>query len=287
MISALTAVLLGSMFMRAVAASMPRLSASNGTTQTLPINSWTNYRVLFMYAHIDDMEAASGGLAKLLPALGSTAYLVVMTNGDKGCSNAAVCGSATNEELAQIRIEEQYRSGEILGISRENMYFLGYEDGELKNYPREEVSKKLVSLIRSIQPNVVMTWDRTPYFSMIPSEGWGDLGYHPDHQYAGELALDAVFFASEARMWADLGSAWRAQQAYFWVFNPELVPTHCLDITGKAHTAKTEAFLQMKSQYSNATEMRAMMYMLGDQIAQESCHYEKGRVAEAFQYVFW
>jgi LmbE family N-acetylglucosaminyl deacetylase len=241
---------------------------------------------MFIYAHIDDMEAASGGLVKILPSLKSSAHIVVMTNGDKGCSNPDLCGTASNEELAEIRKEEQYKSGEILGIPQDHMHFLDYEDCELKMYSRSEVSKKVVNLIRSIQPNVVMTWDSAPYFSMTPSEGWGDLGYHPDHQYSGELTVDAVWYASEGRMWPELGAAWRPQQVYFWAYNPDIVPSHCLDITGDPHTAKTEAFLQMKSQYTNATEIQGMLAQLGVLMA-ETCLWSPGVMAEGYQFILW
>lgn len=252
----------------------------------LPVESWVNYTVLFIYAHIDDMEAASGGLAKLLPTLKSTAHILVMTNGDKGCSNPDVCGSATNEELAEIRKQEQYESGKILGIPQEHMYFLGYEDLGLKMYPRIEVSKRIVNLIRSIQPNVIMTWDSTPYFSMTPSEGYGDLGYHPDHQYSGELTVDAIWLASNSRTWPELGTSWRTPQVYFWAYNPDIIPSHCLDITGGLHEAKTEAFLQMKSQYTNSSEIEDMFMQLGVLVSQ-TCQWSPGVLAEGYQFILW
>jgi len=252
----------------------------------LPLESWGDSRVMFMYAHIDDMEAAAGGLARSLHEMGKQVFIVIMTNGDKGCSNTEICGNATNAELAAIRQEEQYNSGAILGIPKENMFFLGYEDCLLKSYTRNEVTQKLVSIMRITQPNIVMTWDTSTYFNMIPSEGWWDLGFHPDHQYSGELTLDAVWFAGETRMWPDLGAAWRPQFVYFWAYNPDVVPSHYFDITGAAQTAKTEAFLQMKSQYNNPSEMRAMMFMLGVQM-QTTCNLPEGVMAEGFQYILW
>lgn len=68
------------------------------------------------------MEAASGGLVKKLTAQGTQVFIVVMTNGDKGCSNPEVCDESTsNAELAEIRKQEQMESGKILGIPQENM----------------------------------------------------------------------------------------------------------------------------------------------------------------------
>ena len=43
------------------------LVAKNATVPgVLPYENWTGKRVLFIYAHIDDMEGAAGGLTSLL-----------------------------------------------------------------------------------------------------------------------------------------------------------------------------------------------------------------------------
>ncbi len=76
-----------------------------------------------MYAHIDDMEAASGGLAYKLHEMACEVYILVMTNGNKGCSNSDVCGNSSNADAA-IRKQEQYNSGKILGIHTSKKYVL-------------------------------------------------------------------------------------------------------------------------------------------------------------------
>jgi LmbE family N-acetylglucosaminyl deacetylase len=144
-----------------------------------------------MHAHTDDMECASGGLVAHLKGIAEV-YAMIMTNGDKGCSNDAVCGNSTKEELAVMRQAEQLNSAAVLGIPAENVVFLPYEDCQLNSYPEQNVERELVSLVRKIQPHIVFTWDPAPRLELIPSEGWGDLGYHPDHQTSGKRTLDAV-----------------------------------------------------------------------------------------------
>jgi LmbE family N-acetylglucosaminyl deacetylase len=144
-----------------------------------------------MHAHTDDMECASGGLVAHLKGIAEV-YAVIMTNGDKGCSNDAVCGNSTKEEIAVMRQAEQLNSAAVLGIPAENVVFLPYEDCQLNSYPEQNVERELVSLVRKIQPHIVFTWDPAPRLELIPSEGWGDLGYHPDHQTSGKRTLDAV-----------------------------------------------------------------------------------------------
>ena len=252
----------------------------------LPVETWAGKTVMFIYAHIDDMEAASGGLVTRLHDIGATVHLLIMTNGDKGCSNDEICGNVSNSELVEIRKQEQYRSAEVLRIPLNNIYFLEYEDVILKTYSRSEISQKIVTLIRSVKPDVVMTWDPAPHFNMIPSEGWGDLGYHPDHQYSGELTVDAVWYASLDRLWPDLGEKWKVPETYTWAYNPEVVPSHYFDINGSPLLAKTEAFLQMRSQYSDPMQIKAMFLMLGLRMGQ-TCELPEKAVAEGYQYVLW
>jgi hypothetical protein len=45
-----------------------------------------------------------------------------------------------------------------------------------------QVKASMIAAIRRFQPHVVMSWWPYPRFEMKPSQGWGDLGYHPDHQ---------------------------------------------------------------------------------------------------------
>jgi hypothetical protein len=40
----------------------------------------------------------------------------------------------------------------------------------------------MIAAIRRFQPQIVMSWWPYPRFEMKPSQGWADLGYHPDHQ---------------------------------------------------------------------------------------------------------
>jgi LmbE family N-acetylglucosaminyl deacetylase len=77
---------------------------NQGVPRQLPLNEWKGKNVMFIYAHIDDMEASSGGTVALLQGIANI-HLVILTNGDKGCGNPDVCGNSTNQEVAVIRQE--------------------------------------------------------------------------------------------------------------------------------------------------------------------------------------
>ncbi len=110
--------------------------------------------------------------------------------------------------------QEQFASAQILSIPTNNIFFLGYEDCLLGNYPESEVLRDIVRIVRLVQPTVVITWDMSPRLELVPSEGWNDLGYHPDHQVSGKRALDAVWSASLGRMWPELGPEWKVCELY-------------------------------------------------------------------------
>jgi LmbE family N-acetylglucosaminyl deacetylase len=276
------------MFLYLVIDSSDNDSSNNETIPlSLPVENWAGKKLMFIYGHPDDMEASAGGLVSILNEKdqNTEVYSLIMTNGDKGCGNQEICGNATSEEIADIRKQEQYNSADILNIPHENIFFLGYNDVELKMYSREEVTQQVVSIIRSVRPDIVMTWDPTPYLHMIPSE-WSDFGYHPDHQYSGELTIDSIWYSKLSRLWPELGDAWRVSEVYRWAFNPDVTPSHYLDISGTPLEKKTEAFLEMESQFSDPNEIIEMMEILGKKVA-TTCKLPKGVSAEGFTYTLW
>jgi hypothetical protein len=60
-------------------------------------------------------------------------------------------------------------------------------DSELPGYSEIELRTALIGEIRRFQPHVMMSWFPYPNFHLKPLDGWADLGYHLDHQHAGNL----------------------------------------------------------------------------------------------------
>ncbi len=168
-----------------------------------------------------------------------------------------------------------------------NIHYLDYEDCLLKSYSEAAVRQEVVGAIRKIQPNIVISWDPTPYLNLIPST-WGDLGYHPDHQISGKFAMDGVWSAGLGRLWPSLGEGWSVSQFYMWAFNPALQgrPMYYVDITGEPFQAKTDAFLAMKSQHSDPEPVKALLQFTGESAAQLA-GLEEDRLAEGLVYILW
>ena len=133
--------------------------------------------ILAVYAHPDDEGFGSGGTLAMLAAGGARITLVCATNGDAGeISDPEL---ATPETLAEVRREELRQAMTVTGVT--DVRFLDYRDSGMEgtednNHPRAlhqadagPVVDQLVSIIREVLPDVVITFD--------PTGGYG----HPDH----------------------------------------------------------------------------------------------------------
>jgi LmbE family N-acetylglucosaminyl deacetylase len=262
-----------------------RIDSPINASLPLPYHQWKGQKIMFIYPHVDDMEGTSGGLAAALNGIAEI-HMLILTNGDKGCSNPEICASLSNEDLVTVRQQEQFDSAKLLGIPTENIYFLNYEDCQLNQYPKADLQRDIAGYIRKVQPNVVFTWDPQPRYELIPNQGWGDMGYHPDHQLSGQLTVDSIWSARLKRLWPDLGPAWEVEQLYFWTFTPLVMPTYYMDITGELYQKKLDSFLAMKSQYDGEQGVKVFLNLFTSRVA-HTVGLPKGHHAEAFTYVLW
>ena len=102
--------------------------AQSAEPDSTPIEEWTGKTVLMFTPHPDDDTFSSAGLLKILADNGNNIQIVIFTNDDKGSLDLEM----TSERLARIRKAEEERACEILGIPKENITWLGYEDGNLE-----------------------------------------------------------------------------------------------------------------------------------------------------------
>jgi LmbE family N-acetylglucosaminyl deacetylase len=119
----------------------------------LNVSNLAGKSVLFLSAHPDDIESCAGGLIQLLTKVS----YVIVTNGDKGCSNS-LCQNMSSAELAEERAKEQMAAALVLGVSTKNVHMLNYEDAMVLNTPRELIYSDLVAIVRRIQPDVIFSW---------------------------------------------------------------------------------------------------------------------------------
>ena len=143
--------------------------------------------VLGIVAHPDDMDVAAGGSIARFVRDGAEAHYLILTDGSKGSDDIHM----SSADLIQIRQDEQRKALESVGGT--SVTFLNHPDGELEI--TMELKKEIVKAIRSIKPDVVITFDPT----MTYSASHGIIN-HPDHRAAGQAALDAVFPLARDRL---------------------------------------------------------------------------------------
>lgn len=127
-------------------------------------------RFLIIGAHPDDADIRFGGSAVKLARAGHIVKFVSMCNGD--------CGhfSMTREALRDRRYLETQASKAVSGIE-EYQVFAEHHDCELE--ASVEIRKKVISLIRNFNPDVVLSHRLCDY--------------HADHRATAQLVQDAAY----------------------------------------------------------------------------------------------
>lgn len=143
--------------------------------------------VLAIYAHPDDPEISCAGTLVRWARAGSAVHLVICTRGEKGTTDPG----ADPEELARVRARETADAARVMGLA--SHVILGYPDGELDN--TVELRGRLVGLIRTLRPEVVMCPDPT---AVLFGKSYVN---HHDHREVGFAVLDACAPAASSPLY--------------------------------------------------------------------------------------
>lgn len=137
-------------------------------------------KFLAIFAHPDDACFGAGGTLVKWKKQGAKGAVVIATSGNKGSSDRRL----TQEKLAKLRRREQLAASKFLGL--EKTWFLDYPDAHLE--VTQDLKSKLVRIIREYQPDLVLTFDPSLFYSL--RRGFIN---HPDHRAIGQAAIDAIF----------------------------------------------------------------------------------------------
>jgi LmbE family N-acetylglucosaminyl deacetylase len=138
------------------------------------------FRALAITAHPDDMEFGFAATFAKWADQGADLTLCIVTDGSTGTQDRDLMG----EPLAKLRLEEQSRSIDILGINE--LVWLGYPDG----YVEYDLNfrKEIARVFRTYRPHRFVVMDPTPTI--------GDRFInHPDHRATGQASLDVSMTA--------------------------------------------------------------------------------------------
>ncbi|MGH0054554.1 MAG: PIG-L deacetylase family protein [Sphaerochaetaceae bacterium] len=127
-----------------------------------------NRVVLCIGAHPDDSEFRCGGTIALWSSLGDKILLLSLTDGSSG----TFC-----ESPERIRTRRRAEAINSAAVIHGQSLCMGCVDGNLE--PSLENRKKLITLIRETQPDIILT--------NRPND------YHPDHRYTAQLVQDASY----------------------------------------------------------------------------------------------
>jgi LmbE family N-acetylglucosaminyl deacetylase len=202
--------------------------------------------ILIILAHPDDPEYFCGATIAKWVQEGHKVEYCLFTKGEKGIND----DYREVKNIISIREKEQRSAAKILGVNC--VLYLNYMDGMLM--PNLEARKNIVRVIRAQKPNIVVTCDPTNYYL---NDNYLN---HPDHRAAGEIVVDAVFPASQNKL-------------YFpELLSEQLLPHHVeevwlslpkeanitLDVT-ETWPLKLQALEEHTSQIGNVMKFRAHM----------------------------
>jgi LmbE family N-acetylglucosaminyl deacetylase len=133
-------------------------------------------------AHPDDGSLATGGILAKYSASGVQTYLVMATRGERGWSGP-VSADPGPQALGRLREAELRAAAQVLRLRE--VVFLDYQDGELDRADPAQALAKIVTQLRRVRPDVVVTFD--------PNGMYG----HPDHIAISQLTTTAVMVAAD------------------------------------------------------------------------------------------
>ena len=139
-------------------------------------------KLMCVLAHPDDESLAMGGILAKYAASGVQTYLVMATRGERGWFGPAADFPGP-QALGRLREAELMAAARVLGLRE--VVFLDYQDGELDRADFAEATARIVTHLRRVRPDVVVTFD--------PNGMYG----HPDHIAISQLTTTAVLAAAD------------------------------------------------------------------------------------------
>jgi N-acetylglucosamine malate deacetylase 2 len=161
--------------------------------------------LLFSFAHPDDESFSGIGLACRCRAEGVRVVLVTATRGEEGSAgDPPICSRA---DLPARREAELRHAAGIAGI--DTVHVLDYRDRTLADADPDEVRRRLVGIIRTARPDIVVTFDPNGF------------NRHPDHVAISRYTSDAIAAAADRRWLPDTGPAHQVRRL---LWTPPLAP---------------------------------------------------------------
>lgn len=194
--------------------------------------------LLAFAAHPDDIEISAAGTIMKHIALGKTAVIVDMTEGELGTRGTV-----------ETRYAEAREAAKILGVSDRVNLNLGDGFFDLS----KESRLRMIEQIRRFQPDIVL------------ANALSDR--HPDHGRAAKLAAEACFLSGLPKIktqWQGVDqAAWRPKALYHYIQENYLQPDLVVDITDFAEQ-KLQALKAFKTQFYDPASKEPLTPISGE-----------------------
>src|SRR6202045_2183366 len=155
------------------------LTLASAQGQEARLEDLHNKTILVFTPHPDDDVFGAGGTIAVLNRNHNKGLIVVYTNDDKGSYDPDM----SSQRLAGIRRAEQEVSEGLLGTAKENIMWMGYDDGMLEYAAQPKLTEEATAIIRKIRPDILLSVD--------PGE-WYERWHKTDHRMAAFNTIDAV-----------------------------------------------------------------------------------------------
>ena len=173
-------------------------------------------KVLIVAPHPDDEIIGCSGLMQSLLKTGKEVFVVILTGGE---GSHCGCCSISTSDLIKARRELAVKANMQVGISKDNLYFLHYQDGNI-HYEYQD-TEKLASLIKKVRPDSIFVPHR--------GEGWND------HLQARNIIQKLIENNSDIRLYEYC--------VWFWYYNTWSIDwknAFILSMTTVEHTLKNQ-----------------------------------------------
>lgn len=209
------------------------------------VEAWSGKTILVFTPHPDDDTFSMGGTLALLAPNNNRVIIVIYTNDNKGSLDLEM----SRERLARIRRAEEEEACRILGIPKDQIVWLGYDDGDLEYADPQRLRGEVCRLIKKHKPDAV--------FSPDPGATW-EQWHKTDHRMAASITKDA-FIAAEWHLYYPqhlLDEGLKPHPVpvayYFYSHEPnyEVDITETIDLKVKASAAHVSQFEPSVSKYT-------------------------------------
>lgn len=163
--------------------------------------------LLAIHAHPDDESSKAAGTVARYSDEGVRTVLVTATGGEAGdILNLAADSEEARRDIGAVRRRELFEAADILGF--DDVVMLGYRDSGMPDTPPnqhphafvnadpEEVLERLVAIVRSERPQVVIGYDSHEWYP------------HPDHLQVHALSVPLFEAAADPDRFPSAGPPW-------------------------------------------------------------------------------